>query len=32
VRVIDVLDHHQLGYRYDDEDAPAAPTLPECHG
>jgi tyrosinase len=33
VRVIDVLDHHQLGYRYDDEDAPAAaPRLPECHG
>jgi tyrosinase len=33
VRVIDVLDHRRLGYRYDDEDAPdAAPTLPECHG
>ena len=33
IRVIDVLDHHRLGYRYDDENAPnTAPTLPECHG
>jgi tyrosinase len=33
IRAIDVLDHHRLGYRYDNEDAPkTVPTLPECHG
>jgi len=33
IQVIDVLDHHKLRYRYDDEETPKSkPPLPDCHG